>query len=313
MAIVHVAVAVIMDAAQQILIAQRPQHAHQGGLWEFPGGKVEADEDVLSALRREIREELGIIIRQAQPLIKIRHDYTDKSVLLDVWRVSSFEGVPQGMEGQPIKWVPLSQLNAQNFPAANNAIIYTLQQPDRMLITGSFSDEQDFTSRLTAALISDIRLVQLRYKPYCPADKYVRIANLAKSLCDMHGATLLFNNDIRLAQTLNAGVHLGSQAMLQYSARPVSEHQLLSVACHNQAELKHAEQISADIILLSPVKPTSSHPGVPGLGWNLFSDLVAQINTPVYALGGMKIEDIATARAHGAQGIAAISAFWNQS
>ena len=122
---VHVAVGVIFNSQGQILIARRHDDAHQGGLWEFPGGKVESDESVCDALARELHEELGINIQASscKPLIEIRHDYSDKVVLLDVWTVSEFDGEASGKEGQPLRWVDRSQLSGYDFPAANIAII----------------------------------------------------------------------------------------------------------------------------------------------------------------------------------------------
>lgn len=122
---VHVAVGVIFNSQGQILIARRHDDAHQGGLWEFPGGKVESDESVCDALARELYEELGINIQTSscKPLIEIRHDYSDKVVLLDVWTVFEFDGEASGKEGQPLRWVDRSQLSDYDFPAANIAII----------------------------------------------------------------------------------------------------------------------------------------------------------------------------------------------
>ena len=105
----HVVAAVIVNGSQEVLLAKRPLDRHQGGLWEFPGGKVERGEDVRAALMRELNEELGIIIQDARPLIKIRHAYPDKAVLLDVWRVTAFAGEPHGREGQPIEWVAAAE------------------------------------------------------------------------------------------------------------------------------------------------------------------------------------------------------------
>lgn len=123
----HVAVGVILNTEQEILIALRPEHRHQGGLWEFPGGKVEADENVEQALDRELFEELGLRVTASRPLIEIRHDYTDKSVLLDVWWVDRFSGQPQGKEGQPIRWVAFNELDNYAFPQANKAIVAAIQ------------------------------------------------------------------------------------------------------------------------------------------------------------------------------------------
>jgi 8-oxo-dGTP diphosphatase len=123
---VHVAVGVVIDGEGRILVAQRPLHLHQGGLWEFPGGKVEAGELVTDALRRELDEELAIDVLDAEPLLEVEHDYGDKSVLLDVWKVTAFRGEPQGREGQPWRWVERAQLQSLAFPAANVPIIEAL-------------------------------------------------------------------------------------------------------------------------------------------------------------------------------------------
>jgi 8-oxo-dGTP diphosphatase len=119
----HVAVGVILDADKRILISRRAAEAHQGGLWEFPGGKVEAVESVQEALARELFEELGIQIGVISPLLKVEHDYSDKSVMLDVWVVPEFTGVPKGCEGQPLAWVALEDLESYPFPEANAPIV----------------------------------------------------------------------------------------------------------------------------------------------------------------------------------------------
>ncbi len=128
---VHVAVGVVIDTAGRILVSQRPQHLHQGGLWEFPGGKVESGELITDALRRELHEELAIDVIDAEPLIEVEHDYGDKEVLLDVWLVKTFRGEPEGREGQLWRWVARSELESLEFPAANIAIIEALMgSPD---------------------------------------------------------------------------------------------------------------------------------------------------------------------------------------
>lgn len=119
----HVAAAVIYSPEGAILLARRPEHKHQGGLWEFPGGKVEAGESVLAALARELQEELGISAIEAQPLLQLQHDYPDRSVLLDVYSVTAFQGEPQGCEGQPLAWVTRDRLREYAFPAANQPIL----------------------------------------------------------------------------------------------------------------------------------------------------------------------------------------------
>jgi 8-oxo-dGTP diphosphatase len=123
---VHVAVGVVLDNAHRVLIARRAEGSHQGGLWEFPGGKVETSESLSMALARELREELGIEVIRTSPLLQISHDYGDKHVLLDVHVVWEFQGEALGLENQPLKWVLPGELEEHPFPAANVPIIQAI-------------------------------------------------------------------------------------------------------------------------------------------------------------------------------------------
>lgn len=126
--IVHVAVAIICRN-QKILISHRLQHLDQGGLWEFPGGKVEVNENSEQALFRELQEELNIQVEAAKALFCIKHHYSDKQVRLHIWKVTAFSGKARGMEGQQIRWVNRDELNNFEFPAANLGVLdYLLVQ-----------------------------------------------------------------------------------------------------------------------------------------------------------------------------------------
>jgi 8-oxo-dGTP diphosphatase len=128
MSLVHVAVGVIAaTSGAAVLLSLRHPDSHQGGLWEFPGGKVESGESLREALDRELYEELGIRIGAVEALLEVRHDYGDKQVLLDVWVVKGFRGDPVGREGQELRWVSLEALSELEFPAANTAIVQALQ------------------------------------------------------------------------------------------------------------------------------------------------------------------------------------------
>ncbi|MFZ1295479.1 MAG: 8-oxo-dGTP diphosphatase MutT [Pseudomonadales bacterium] len=127
------AVGVMINARDEVLITRRHAHLHQGGLWEFPGGKIHEDESSHDALRRELAEELAIHVEAAQPLLTIDHDYPDRSVRLEVWRVSAFSGTPCALEGQPMMWLPVAALDAQCFPVANAPIIEALRDPLRQI------------------------------------------------------------------------------------------------------------------------------------------------------------------------------------
>ena len=92
----HVVVGVVENERREVLLTRRAEHVDQGGLWEFPGGKVETGESVADALARELNEELGIRVTRARPLICIRHRYPNRDVLLDVWRIRTYQGEPVG-------------------------------------------------------------------------------------------------------------------------------------------------------------------------------------------------------------------------
>lgn len=123
MALVHVAVGVVLDENRRVLITRRATGSHQGGLWEFPGGKVEPGESLEQALARELREELGIEPVRTSPLLEVSHDYGDKRVLLDVHVVWEFTGRALGLENQPLAWVSCEALSQYRFPAANVPIV----------------------------------------------------------------------------------------------------------------------------------------------------------------------------------------------
>lgn len=307
---VHVAVGVVVGKDGDILIARRPQHAHQGGLWEFPGGKVAPGEAVREALVRELSEELAIAVRTTEPLIQIHHDYGDKTVLLDVHKVTSFDGVARGNEGQPIEWVAVENLNRYSFPAANRAIITALTLPDRMLITGAASSSTQYLQCTEAALQNGLRLVQLRC-PGMPASEYQALAQQMLLLCNIYKARLLLNTSPLAFETMAAdGLHLNSDHLNSLAARPVADSVLLGASCHNVDEILQARRIGCDYITLSPVAYTNTHPEAVPMGWDEFGRLAAQAGVPVFALGGMNDSDVYSARLSGAQGIAAISCWW---
>jgi 8-oxo-dGTP diphosphatase len=123
---IWVAVGVIYDPVQGYFICRRATHQHQGGKWEFPGGKVESNETVEQALARELHEEIGIVVTKASPLLVIEHTYSDKSVKLDVWLVTEFIGLAQSLEGLENRWASVDELVKLDFPDANKPIIDAL-------------------------------------------------------------------------------------------------------------------------------------------------------------------------------------------
>jgi len=308
---IHVAAAAISDTHDRVLITQRPAHVHQGGLWEFPGGKLEQGESPGQALERELLEELGIKVGAARPLIQVRHDYPDKSVLLDVWRVEDYAGIPEGREGQPLEWVALGDLGDFAFPAANIPIIQALQLPDRYLITPEpDSDISGFLEVLGCAIQRGISLVQLRAKQLTEGG-YRQLVLAAAELCRPANVRLLLNCTPQLVPELGAqGVHLTARRLMQLQRRPLDSGYLVAASCHSLEEVAHAGRLGLDFIVVSPVRGTASHPGTPPIGLAGLRSLCEAAVMPAYALGGMQESDIESVWQCGAQGIAAIRGLW---
>ena len=124
---IHVAVGVIVNDRDEVLVAYRPKNKDQGGLWEFPGGKKEKNETIESALEREFLEEIGIQLESYFPILKIKHDYKEYSVILDVWMITGYSKIPMGAEGQALEWRHVQSLNFKDFPEANKGIIRFLK------------------------------------------------------------------------------------------------------------------------------------------------------------------------------------------
>ena len=182
--------------------------------------------------------------------------------------------------------------------------------PADYMITGKFVDQKDFRDKLERALEAGPRVVQLRCKGIGDAE-YLEIARLAEPICRRHEAPLLLATTAELFSRTGAdGLHLSSDRLTGLSERPIASQKLLSVSCHTAGDLELADSLGADILLLSPVKPTSSHPDLPGLGWQRFREMTTRLKQPVYGLGGMQPGDVDEARAAGAQGIAATKGYW---
>lgn len=110
----------------RLLIAQRPPGSHLEGLWEFPGGKREPGETFEDCLVRELREEIGVIVKVGALLESVQHDYPDKSVRIEFFSCELLEGEPRSVEGQALRWVTAAELNDHHFPEADAHLIKRL-------------------------------------------------------------------------------------------------------------------------------------------------------------------------------------------
>jgi 8-oxo-dGTP diphosphatase len=306
--VISIVIGIIKNNGGEIFITRRHNDLHQGGLWEFAGGKVENGETLQTTLARELKEEIDITVVSAKPLICLQHDYSDRIVKLHVFEITEYAGIPQSLLGQESVWVKIADLNNYEFPAANRAMLNALKLPNYYAILND--DSGDLILKLQHLLSQNIKLIQARLKNV--TESQVReFLDVALSLCQKNEAILLINSAVKKAFEMPSnGVHLTSFDLLNLEKRPENL-TWLSASCHNLEELKHAEKMGVDFVVLAPVLKTKTHPETEPLGWNTFSEFVLEANLPVYALGGLQKSDLDTAKNLGAQGIAGISTFFD--
>jgi mutator protein MutT len=160
--LVHVVAGAVIDGAGRVLIAQRPTGTHLAGGWEFPGGKLEPGEDRAAGLARELHEELGITIATPRPLIRVRHAYPSRDVLLDMWIVTRYRGEPQGLDGQALRWCTREELDAVQLLPADAPIVRALWLPERLTQESSpdycIDDLGSMRGSTVAGISPDVRL-----------------------------------------------------------------------------------------------------------------------------------------------------------
>ena len=306
---VEVVVAILQKQDGSFLMAQRPQGKAYSGYWEFPGGKVEAGETPYHALIRELHEELGIAVKTAYPWLTRVFTYPHAIVRLNFFRVTSWQGDPHGREGQLLSWQLLPELTVTPILPANEPIMRALQLPHLYTISNATElGVEVFLQRLQLALANGLRLLQIREKGWSRQD-LKQLALRSIELAHAAGVRVLLNGDIELANEVGAdGVQLTRAQLAQCNERP--DFALCAASCHNLEEIKLAETLGLDFVLLSPVLPTKSHPGAAHLGWENFARIRAGCTIPVYALGGMTPAHMETAWQAGAHGIALLRDAW---
>lgn len=304
---ITVVAAIIRGVDGRICLSKRPDHKHQGGRWEFPGGKVEAGESKARALARELDEELGMTQASSTPFMSIAHQYPDIHVTLHFREVRQWQGEPQGQEGQEVAWFTLSQLADLSFPAANQPVVTALQLPEQLLILPpSFSLKS--TLKDIEQLDGAVQGLYLRTL-LDSVDKHTALLAIAER-CHQQGVRFWVKDNAELALSLNAyGLHLSSPSLMASQQRPLFPG-IVSAACHSAAQLDHAETLGLNMALVSPVKATPSHADAQPLGWQGLAERVQGRALACYALGGMSPDDLDQARTAGAIGVAGIGQFW---
>jgi 8-oxo-dGTP diphosphatase len=301
---------VLERADGTVLLARRPSSKVYAGYWEFPGGKIEAGETPLQALKREIDEELGVAVTLAYPWITRVFTYPHATVRLHFFRVAAWRGEVHPHEHDAVAWQRPDSVDVTPVLPANGPVLRGLALPLEYAISNAGRmGRAAFLDALQRRLQEGLKLIQIREPGWARGDIAALVRD-ALALARPHGARVLVNSDVDLARETGAdGVHLTARQLGALDARP--DMGLVGASCHGRDELRSAERLGADFAVLGPVLPTPTHPGAELMGWSGFSEALDASALPVYALGGIVPDDLDTARIHGAHGVAMIRGAWS--
>lgn len=301
--IVRVAAAVIVRAGGDVLLAQRPPGKAYAGYWEFPGGKLEPGECAEAALCRELHEELGITVRESSPWLVQEFVYPHAHVELDFFRVRAWDGEFVGRDGQSFAWQNPLAIDVAPLLPANTRVLAALRLPPVYAITCAGDiGEAAFVARAERALAAGVRLIQVREKTWDVARRDALAARIV-ALASRYGARVLLNGATDDARRLGCdGVHWTADALAAATSRP--RDLVVAASCHTGADVMRASALDLDFAVLGPVLATPTHPDAVPLGWDGFAPAVSRTRVPVFALGGLTRDDLDTAIAHGAHGVA---------
>lgn len=289
---IQVAIAILLHQAQ-VLVGWRTADQHQGNKHEFPGGKVEPGETAEQACRREVLEEVGIDVQDWHMFNSLQFEYEDVIVSLHVFHAI----VPNHQLQQirsPWTWFKRNELQDLNFPQANQVILKRLY----MTTVIKISDQIEHLHTLPESQILYWRVAPDAQHAMTLMD--LSIEQLSRVVVNV----ALWKNLNPLQQQAVAAIHLKQSQLMQLQKGDLTVGCRYIAACHDQNSAEHAQRIGCDAILLSPVLETLSHPNSPSLGWEQFHLITQNIHLPVFALGGLQLNDLAIAQSYGAYGIA---------
>ena len=306
---VNVSVAVLINNNRQVLLGQRPHPKSWEGWWEFPGGKIEKGETSVDALYREIDEEIGVKITQFKKWVIRKYSHGGNDITLHFFKVYGWEGEVTSKENQKLVWTHLQNPNVSPILPANLFIQKAFDLPKYYAITNlSETSKKVFFNQLQNRISNGLKMIQVREKNIS-FDEFKIFSNEVIKICKPKGVKVIINSDVNLAYEIKAdGVHLRSKDLI--SIKKIPKNLIVSASCHTQEEIYIAEKLNINFLVLSAIKKTLSHPDIKPIGWDEFEKIVNRVNTPIYALGGLGVNDYSIALENGAIGIASQRSIW---
>ena len=306
---VNVSVAVLINNNRQVLLGQRPHPKSWEGWWEFPGGKIEKGETSVDALYREIDEEIGVKITQFKKWVIRKYSHGGNDITLHFFKVYGWEGEVTSKENQKLVWTHLQNPNVSPILPANLFIQKAFDLPKYYAITNlSETSKKVFFNQLQNRISNGLKMIQVREKNIS-FDEFKIFSNEVIKICKPKGVKVIINSDVNLAYEIKAdGVHLRSKDLI--SIKKIPKNLIVSASCHTQEEIYIAEKLNINFLVLSAIKKTLSHPDIKPIGWDEFENIANRVNTPIYALGGLGVNDYSVALENGAIGIASQRSIW---
>ena len=231
----HVMAGLMIDGEGRVLLAERPLGKHLAGFWEFPGGKLEMGELPIEALARELREELGIELQSAQPLIRVPWTYDDRRLVLDAWRVDRWLATPQSLEGQALQWCLPMAIDPESMTPADRPILHALRLPAIYAVTPTevaFDQRDVLLKCIREAFRRGVRLLQL-HLPLWPVEAVRELARNLLPAAQAKEVQLVLDDDLEGARMLGIGVQLSSEQCTLLSERPLPWRQRCSAPRRN--------------------------------------------------------------------------------
>ena len=306
---VNVSVAVLINDEHQVLLAERPFPKAWEGWWEFPGGKMEKNETSVDALYREIYEEIGVKITKFNKWVTRRYTFGDGNFTLHFFKVYEWEGEITSKENQKLVWTYLKKPNVYPILPANVFVQKAFDLPKYYAITNlSETSKKVFFNQLQKKISDGLKMIQVREKNISINELEVFSKEVIK-ICKPSNVKVIINSDMNLAYKIKAdGVHLTSKNLLDSKKLP--RNLIVSASCHTQKDIDIAEKLNINFVVLSAVNRTLSHPDISPIGWNKFQKIANKTNIPIYALGGLGINDYQVALDNGAIGISSQRSIW---
>jgi 8-oxo-dGTP diphosphatase len=313
--VTEVAVGVLLRPDGAVLLADRPAGKPYAGYWEFPGGKIERGETVEHALARELHEELGIDIGPAAPWVSFEFDYPHAYVRLHFCRIDRWRGVPHGREGQQLRFFRLDEdTPAPLLPAAVPALRWLALPTVMAEATVDDWSAPALLAQIDAALAQGLRMLLLRGdRASLDATKATTslIADVVARAQAYSAHVVIGSGLAGFAQEANLGLHLDATDGTVAAAAP--GRRWVGTDADSRAQVEHAARRGCDYVLAGPLLPVPAERGAASaLGWHGFARLAHQTPIPVYAAGGLSIDDLPRARAAGAHGVALPLTQWGR-